>query len=367
MSTHPKVFISYSHDSKEHSKRVLELANRLRADGVDAILDQYEIAPTMGWPRWMQQEVEAADFVLVVASPTYKKRFEGAETLGTGRGVSWEGLILTQALYEASGSNKRIIPVVFGDAEAEAAIPTPLRPFVYLRLPIDYQLLLRQIYNQPEVQRPPLGAAPTLKPKSVGTIASGKVFPQLELRLAVNAEEARRRVTEIQKALRGLLGTDDVFITDIKEGSARLQVSGDPAAIARLEQLIRDNSISEVLGLKVVRLDRLEQADVTPGPPWLDERTLKLVFRTADRLGLSDNSLRITLLSGLPQKIQKQLPTAAEGAAQLLSDLRYLNKLARLADGTAAIQTWLETAELLKADFEDAAVFRQALFACGWT
>ncbi len=31
-----KVFNSYSHDSPEHSERVLALANRLRALGVDA-------------------------------------------------------------------------------------------------------------------------------------------------------------------------------------------------------------------------------------------------------------------------------------------------------------------------------------------
>jgi hypothetical protein len=36
-----RVFISYSHDSIEHARLVLELAERLRADGVDAQLDQY--------------------------------------------------------------------------------------------------------------------------------------------------------------------------------------------------------------------------------------------------------------------------------------------------------------------------------------
>jgi SEFIR domain len=55
----PKVFISYSHDSPEHEKRVLELAERLRADGVDAQLDQYVAgAPYEGWPRWMLDRLE---------------------------------------------------------------------------------------------------------------------------------------------------------------------------------------------------------------------------------------------------------------------------------------------------------------------
>ena len=35
----PKVFISYSHDSKSHAARVLKLANELRRDGIEAIID----------------------------------------------------------------------------------------------------------------------------------------------------------------------------------------------------------------------------------------------------------------------------------------------------------------------------------------
>ena len=34
----PTVFISYSHDSPDHEANVLALANRLRADGIDAVL-----------------------------------------------------------------------------------------------------------------------------------------------------------------------------------------------------------------------------------------------------------------------------------------------------------------------------------------
>lgn len=49
MSTTPvKVFISYSHDSPDHAERVRALADRLRADGLDCALDQYETAPPQG-------------------------------------------------------------------------------------------------------------------------------------------------------------------------------------------------------------------------------------------------------------------------------------------------------------------------------
>jgi hypothetical protein len=38
----PTAFISYSHDSKEHQDKVLKLANKLRSEGIDCALDQYE-------------------------------------------------------------------------------------------------------------------------------------------------------------------------------------------------------------------------------------------------------------------------------------------------------------------------------------
>lgn len=53
----PSVFISYSHDSPEHVDRVLKLADRLVAEGLEVILDQYEPAPPEGWPRWMDKRI----------------------------------------------------------------------------------------------------------------------------------------------------------------------------------------------------------------------------------------------------------------------------------------------------------------------
>ena len=61
----PKVFISYSHDSKGHKNRVFELSERLRSEGVDCHMDQYEMSPAEGWPKWMRNQIRWADFVLV--------------------------------------------------------------------------------------------------------------------------------------------------------------------------------------------------------------------------------------------------------------------------------------------------------------
>lgn len=47
-SENPIVFISYSQDSVAFADKVLAFSNRLRSEGIDAILDQYEEAPPEG-------------------------------------------------------------------------------------------------------------------------------------------------------------------------------------------------------------------------------------------------------------------------------------------------------------------------------
>jgi hypothetical protein len=92
----PKVLISYSHDSIEHERRVLELAERLRADGVDAQLDQYVAGtPAKGWPRWMEDQLDWVQFVLVICTETYHRRFLGREEYGPAEGVLLLALVET--------------------------------------------------------------------------------------------------------------------------------------------------------------------------------------------------------------------------------------------------------------------------------
>ena len=51
-----KIFISYSHDSPEHSARVLSLAWALRNNGIDVELDQFHNEEIVDWPRWCNDQ-----------------------------------------------------------------------------------------------------------------------------------------------------------------------------------------------------------------------------------------------------------------------------------------------------------------------
>lgn len=121
----PKVFISYSHDSAEHAARVLRLSDALCAWGFDCHIDQYELAPA-NWHTWMQSRIKEADFVLVICTEIYCRRFEGRETKPTG--VGWEGGIITTELYQRQQDKAaKFVPVVFS-AEDHEHIPALLQP-----------------------------------------------------------------------------------------------------------------------------------------------------------------------------------------------------------------------------------------------
>jgi tetratricopeptide (TPR) repeat protein len=153
----PKVFISYSHDSAEHLDRVLALSNRLRAEGVDCRIDQYEQSPAEGWPTWCQRQVEQSAFVLVACTETYLRRFKKEEAPQTGSGVTWEGHNITQELYNAQGMNTKFVPIVFSKEDG-AFVPLPLQSATRYQIPEGYNGLYRYLTHQPLNVMPSLGS-----------------------------------------------------------------------------------------------------------------------------------------------------------------------------------------------------------------
>jgi hypothetical protein len=164
-ATISKVFISYSHDSPEHVDRVLSLADRLRAEGIDCHIDQYETSPPEGWPRWMVNQIETANCILVVCTEKYNLRFRGKSTDEKGLGAKWEGAIITQEIYEAESNNSKFIPVLFSPEDI-AHIPITLRSATYydLSLASGYENLYRRLSKQPSISKPDLGELRPMPP-----------------------------------------------------------------------------------------------------------------------------------------------------------------------------------------------------------
>ncbi len=124
----PIVFISYSHDSKDHQDKVLKLSDKLRSEGIDCILDQYEDSPPEGWPKWMDRNIKKSDFVLIICTEIYYNRVIGADDAGLG--IKWESNLIYQHLYNAGANNTKFIPVKFETGDNKF-IPDPLQSATY--------------------------------------------------------------------------------------------------------------------------------------------------------------------------------------------------------------------------------------------
>lgn len=164
------VFISYSHDSDEHRKQVLGLSERLRQDGIETRLDQYvNGSPAEGWPRWMMNQLDETLFVLVVCTETYYRRFRGHEQPGKGKGVDWEGALITQEIYDSRSQTLKFVPV-FLSAAIDKNIPEPLRSTSYYALTSEsaYQNLYDFLLGQAGVEPQPVGTLKT-QPRQRGS------------------------------------------------------------------------------------------------------------------------------------------------------------------------------------------------------
>ncbi|MGL5827691.1 MAG: NACHT domain-containing protein [Nocardioides sp.] len=167
-----RVFISYTHDSESHRSAVLRLGERLRADGVDARLDRWVPGtPQQGWPAWMEDELEAADFVLVICSEVYYDRYRGRGATAIGRGGRFESNLIRDQLYADRSRVRRFVPVL-GEAATEYHVPDPLRYSVtrYLLSDDGYDALYRYLTAQPAKPLPPLHPTRRLPQSAVDSV-----------------------------------------------------------------------------------------------------------------------------------------------------------------------------------------------------
>jgi hypothetical protein len=187
-----KVFISYSWDSEEHQKKVLGLAQALRDDGIDCMIDQFVLSPD-NWDRWMLDQIDESDFVLIVCSERYYQRYRGREEINKGLGVTWESTLIMERVYNSQGKNGKFYPVFFTSPNREI-IPDGIRTSFYdlsghdlsnletdpnrLENDGDYKELYRLLTNQPSILPKKIGSLKKLEPLQRQSESSTASFSQ---------------------------------------------------------------------------------------------------------------------------------------------------------------------------------------------
>ena len=155
----PTVFISYSHDDKQHEAWVLKLATDLRYHGVDTILDQWDLRLGSDLRFFMENGLSASNLVLCVCSEMYVQKVNS----GIG-GAGYEGMIMSQSLL--SNANSEFVISIVRNNPSSQKVPMAFGSKLYIDFSDDaqyvtkYQELLERIYGEDSKKKPPLGENP---------------------------------------------------------------------------------------------------------------------------------------------------------------------------------------------------------------
>jgi len=154
-----RVFISYSHDTDEHKSWVLQLATRLRYNGVDIILDQWDLKLGQDLASFMEKGLSESKRVICICSKNYIEKANKKIS-----GVGYEKQIITAELIDNLNTDW-IIPIIKNN-ESSNKVPLFLRGRLYISFENNisyeskYEELLRNLLSEPVLPTPPLGENP---------------------------------------------------------------------------------------------------------------------------------------------------------------------------------------------------------------
>lgn len=159
----PKVFISYSWHPKENQIRVQQLAERLSSDGVHVIIDIWDLQDGQDKNKFMEQMVANPEVkkVLLICTKEYVEKANARKG-----GVGIESTIVSEEIYTNADQTK-FIPVVYEYEDDKPCVPVFAKSRIFVDLSSDekfeggYDQLLRDIYDKPRFQRPPIGKMPS--------------------------------------------------------------------------------------------------------------------------------------------------------------------------------------------------------------
>ena len=171
----PQVFISYSWTSNEYQERVIQLATKMRRDGIDVKLDVWDLKDGQDKYVFMEQCVTnpEIDKVLILSDKRYAEKAN--ERRG---GVGDETTIISAEIYGHAVQSKFIPVVMERSPSGEVFLPAYLKSRLYRDLSgqnyeNEYRELLRTIYDEPSHQKPEIGKRPNWLTAEV----PGALFP----------------------------------------------------------------------------------------------------------------------------------------------------------------------------------------------
>ncbi len=221
------VFISYSWDSKLHKDWVKDFSVKLRMEGIDIRLDQWEAAPGDQLPHFMENQIKDSDFVLIICTPEFKKKSEAREG-----GVGYEGNIVTAEIY-TKRNHRKFIPILC-TGNISTAIPAWLAGKYFIDLSnkkfykINFNDLVKTLVGLRDIA-PRIGAFSSIAmehlenelqkaqwgwsqaSRTLGRAQSDGLYEISEKTAGDRFDQATKRVLEIEKEIDELKSTNRSF------------------------------------------------------------------------------------------------------------------------------------------------------------
>jgi hypothetical protein len=193
MADAPKLFISYCWSSKSHEDWVLSLASELRQNGLDVILDKWDLKEGHDAVAFMEQMVtdKTVQKVAMICDKTYAEKADGRKG-----GVGVETQIITPELYAKANQDKFVAVLAERHGDGTPCLPTYYKSRIYVDLSDpegygqNFEQLLRWAWDKPLFRKPEVGKAP-------GFLTSDDA-PQLS-----TAGRARRATVALKEGLSG--------------------------------------------------------------------------------------------------------------------------------------------------------------------
>lgn len=158
----PKVFVSYA-QSEERTPWISDICKRLIHDGVDVVVDLWDLPHSADMHVFMESCVKDSSItrVLMFCDLLYCQKANDREG-----GVGKETQIISEEVYTNVGANK-FLPI-FCDIheDGKPSLPIYLRSRLAInfstpeKIEENWETLLRDLFEQPLHQKPPLGQPP---------------------------------------------------------------------------------------------------------------------------------------------------------------------------------------------------------------
>ncbi|MBE0662819.1 MAG: TIR domain-containing protein [Bacteroidales bacterium] len=255
MTETPKIFISYSWTTPQHEDWVINLAERLVSDGVDVIIDKWNLKEGHDKYNFMETMVKSPDIqkVLIILDKKYSEKAEKR-----AGGVGTETQIISPKIYSDVSQVKFIPIVVEKDDKGNAFVPTFLESRIYIDLSDEdkfeenYENLLRNIYQRPAYSKPKIGKAPSyLFEETPMTHKTSSIVRSFDNQIS----KSPKRINSI---IREFL---DNFFEDLKDYSLNLIGTRDVLAFGKA---IHDNinSYTPLRNDYIIFLDKLFKSEL---------------------------------------------------------------------------------------------------------